>query len=102
MLIKQSVLLLIKERIFFLQNLMLSPGLEEAAQRILGRRTRVGRPMRIAGLPVSASGPAFATAVGLCLYAARPQDELWDFETPLAVSGRGRAARAVRWFRENW
>ncbi len=78
------------------------PGLEEAAQRILGRRTRVGRPMRIAGLPVSASGPAFATAVGLCLYAARPQDELWDFETPLAVSGRGRAARAVRWFRENW
>ena len=78
------------------------PGLEEAAQRILGRRTRVGRPMRVAGLPQNASGPAFATAVGLCLYAAGPQDELWDFETPLAVSGRGRAARAVRWFRENW
>ncbi len=78
------------------------PGLEEAAQRILGRRTRVGRPMRVAGLPQSVSGPAFAAAVGLCLYAARPQDELWDFETPLAISGRGRAARAVRWFRENW
>lgn len=77
-------------------------GLEEAAQRILGRRTRIGRPMRIAGLPQNASGPAFATAAGLAIHAARPQDELWDFETPLAVNGRGRIHRAVRWFQDNW
>ncbi len=78
------------------------PGLEEIAQRILGRRARIGRPLRLAGLPPSAAGPAFATAAGLAIYAARPQDEIWDFETPLAPSGRGRLARTVRWFRDNW
>jgi cell division protein FtsA len=78
------------------------PGLEEAAQRILGRRTRVGRPIRLAGLPQNAAGPAFAAAVGLGVYAVRPQDEMWDFEVPMAPSGRGRVARAVRWFKDNW
>ena len=78
------------------------PGLEESAQRILGRRARIGRPLRIAGLPPNAAGPAFATAVGLAIHAARPQDEMWDFQAPLAPSGRGRLARTVRWFRDNW
>lgn len=77
-------------------------GLEEAAQRVLGRRTRVGRPLRVAGLPQNASGPAFASAVGLAIHAARPQDEVWDFEVPLAPNGRGRIHRALRWFSENW
>jgi cell division protein FtsA len=78
------------------------PGLEESAQRILGRRVRVGRPLRIAGLPQNTSGPAFAAAVGLAVYAARPQDEMWDFEAPAVASGRGKLHRAVRWFRDNW
>jgi cell division protein FtsA len=78
------------------------PGLEEAAQRILGRRARVGRPLRMPGLPQNAAGPEFAAAVGLTVYAARPHDELWDFERPLAPSASGRMTRAVRWFRENW
>jgi cell division protein FtsA len=78
------------------------PGLEEAAQRILGRRTRIGRPMRMAGLPQNAAGPAFAAAVGLTVAVARPQDELWDFDAPFAPSGRNRVARAMRWFKDNW
>ena len=78
------------------------PGLEETAQRILGRRARIGRPLRVAGLPPNAAGPAFAAPVGLAIYAAQPQDEMWDFETPLAPNGRGRLARTVRWFRDNW
>lgn len=78
------------------------PGLEEEARRILGRRVRIGRPLRVAGLAQNVSGPAFAASVGLAVYAARPQDEAWDFETPLAPSGRGRLHRAMRWFRDNW
>ncbi|TVQ57924.1 MAG: cell division protein FtsA [Rhodobacteraceae bacterium] len=78
------------------------PGLEEAAQRVLGRRVRVGTPLRVAGLPSTVSGPAFAGAVGLAIHAALPQDEAWDFEVPLAPNGHGRIRRAVRWFRENW
>jgi cell division protein FtsA len=78
------------------------PGLEEAARRVLGRRARVGKPLRMAGLPQNASGPAFAAAIGLCVYAATPAREAWDYDAPLAPSGRGRVARAMRWFKENW
>ncbi len=77
-------------------------GVEEVAQRVLGRTVRIGRPLRIAGLPENASGPDFSAAVGLALYAARPQDELWDFEQVGGFSSRARVANAWRWFRDNW
>ena len=78
------------------------PGLEGLASRILGQQIRLGRPLRVQGLPQAATGPAFAAAVGLCLFAAYPQDEWWDFELP-APSTAGRSLRrAVRWFRDNW
>lgn len=78
------------------------PGLDGLASKILGQQVRLGRPMRVQGLPQAATGPAFASAVGLCLFAAHPQDEWWDFEIP-AESYPGRSLkRAVRWFRENW
>lgn len=78
------------------------PGIEEAAQRILGRQVRIGRPMRINGLPQMATGTNFATAVGLALYAARPQDELWDFEPAVSFAPRKRLSNAFRWFKDNW
>lgn len=77
-------------------------GIEETAQRILGRQVRIGRPMRIAGLPQAVSGPDCAAVVGLALHAARPQDEIWDFEPVAAFASRRRIAGAVRWFRDNW
>lgn len=77
-------------------------GIEEVAQRVLGRQVRIGRPLRIGGLPQAATGPAFAAAVGLALHAARPQDEIWDFEPVAGFSSRRRLAHAVRWFRDNW
>jgi cell division protein FtsA len=79
-----------------------TPGLDGLAARILGQRVRLGRPMRVPGLPQATTGPAFAAAVGLCLFAARPQDEWWDFET-LAPSYPARSLRrAARWLRQNW
>ena len=77
-------------------------GVEEVAQRVLGRAVRIGKPLRIAGLPEIATGPDFAAAVGLALYAARPQDELWDFDQVGGFSSRARVANAWRWFRDNW
>jgi cell division ATPase FtsA len=41
---------------------------------------RLGRPLRVQGLPQSACGPAFSACVGLALFAAHPQDEWWDFD----------------------
>ena len=77
-------------------------GVEEVAQRILGQQVRIGKPMRIAGLPQATTGPGFSNPVGLALYAARPQDELWDFEPVGGFSSRRRISQAMRWFRENW
>ncbi|WP_370323526.1 cell division protein FtsA [Salipiger bermudensis] len=78
------------------------PGLDGLASRILGSQVRLGRPMRVHGLPQAATGPGFASAVGLCLFAAHPQDELWDFEIPVDKYASGGLKRAVKWFRDNW
>ncbi|QDL90499.1 cell division protein FtsA [Paroceanicella profunda] len=77
------------------------PGMEDLASRILGRQVRIGRPLRIQGLPLPATAAPFSATVGLAAYAARPQDECWDFDLP-ARHGPLRLRRAMRWFRENW
>jgi len=78
------------------------PGLDGLAARILGQQVRLGRPLRVQGLPQSATGAAFAAAVGLALFAAHPQDEWWDFEIPSDRYPARSLKRAVRWFRDNW
>ncbi len=78
------------------------PGMEALASRILGRHTRIGKPLRVQGLPQAVAGPAFSAAVGLALHASHPQDECWDFEVPTDRLGTRRIRRAVRWFVQNW
>jgi len=78
------------------------PGLDGLANKILGQQVRIGRPLRVQGLPQAATGSAFSAAVGLSLFAAHPQDEWWDFEIPAEKYPARSFKRAVRWFRENW
>lgn len=78
------------------------PGLDGLATRILGRQVRLGRPLRVGGQPHETTGPEFSALVGLCLLAANPQDEWWDFEIPDERYPARSLKRAVRWFRENW
>ncbi len=78
------------------------PGLDILAPKILGQQVRVGRPLRVHGLPQAATGSAFASAVGLALFAAHPQDEWWDFETPAELGAPRSLRRAVKWFKDNW
>jgi cell division protein FtsA len=78
------------------------PGLDGLASRILGQRVRLGRPLRVQGLPQAATGPAFSAAVGLSLFAAHPQDEWWDFEIPAERHPARSLKRVVRWFKDNW
>ena len=78
------------------------PGLDGLAARILGQRVRLGRPLRVQGLPQAATGPAFGSAVGLCLFAAHPQDEWWDFEIPTERYPARSFKRAIKWFKDNW
>jgi cell division protein FtsA len=78
------------------------PGLDGLASRILGSRVRMGRPLRVQGLPQAATGPAFSSADGLCLFAAHPQDEWWDFDIPAERYPARSIKRAFRWFKDNW
>ena len=77
-------------------------GLPDLASRILGNQVRIGMPLRVRGLPQAASGAAFSSSVGCCLFAAHPQDEWWDFESPTDRRPQKTLTRAVRWIRENW
>lgn len=78
------------------------PGLDGLAPKILGNQVRIGRPLRVQGLPQAATGAAFASCVGLSLFAAHPQDEWWDFEMPIDRYPARSLKRAVKWFRDNW
>ncbi|NBR88582.1 MAG: cell division protein FtsA [Rhodobacteraceae bacterium] len=78
------------------------PGLDGLASKILGHQVRLGRPLRVNGLPQAATGPGFASAVGLCLFAANPQDEWWDFEIPVERYPARSLKRAMKWFKDNW
>ncbi len=78
------------------------PGLDRLAPKILGQQVRIGRPLRVQGLPQAATGAGFAASVGLCLFAAHPQDEWWDFELPSERYPARSLRRAVKWFKENW
>jgi cell division protein FtsA len=78
------------------------PGLDGLAPKILGQQVRIGRPLRVQGLPQAATGAPFASAVGLCLFAANPQDEWWDFEIPSERYPARSLKRAMKWFKDNW
>ncbi len=78
------------------------PGIEELAQKILGRQVRCGRPIRIQGLPQAATGPSFSAIVGLAMHTVHPEDECWDFDLPSEQMGNRSLKRAMRWFKDNW
>ncbi|WP_127110594.1 cell division protein FtsA [Pararhodobacter zhoushanensis] len=78
------------------------PGLDGMASRILGPQVRLGRPIRVPGLPQAATGPEYAAIVGLCQFAAHPQDEWWDFDIPAQRFAARPLKRAMKWFRDNW
>lgn len=78
------------------------PGLFEIASKVLSCSVRVGKPLRVQGLPHAANGPDFAAAVGLALHAGNPQDECWDFNVSFSQSGFRKINGVFRWFAENW
>ena len=78
------------------------PGLDAIAAKILGQQVRMGRPLRVQGLPQAATGAAFSSSVGLCLFAAHPQDEWWDFDIPAERYPSRSLKRAMKWFKDNW
>ena len=78
------------------------PGLFEIAGKILDSSVRIGKPLRVQGLPHAANGPEFAAVVGLALHAGHPQDECWDFQTSLSNPRFRKMNSLMKWFVQNW
>jgi cell division protein FtsA len=76
-------------------------GVRELAALILEKQVRMGRPIRISGLPESISGPAFSTCAGLLRYAADKgvPGERAHFIPEGPISRFGRLGQ---WLRENF
>jgi len=51
------------------------PGVRELGQIVLDKRIRLARPATLPGLAEATAGPAFATTIGLLLYAGRERYE---------------------------
>ena len=89
------------------QSIVLTGGcthlvaIEALARDILGPSVRLGRPIRLRGLPDAMSGPSHSSAVGLCLHAAQPQDEIWDFDLASNQHLRSSIGRTIEWIRKN-
>jgi cell division protein FtsA len=71
-------------------------GVRELAARVLDRQVRTGRPRPVRGLPETASGPAFATAIGLLAWGAGEGRPVLDI-----AAGPDRPAGLYRRF-VNW
>ena len=76
-------------------------GVKETAARILGKQVRLGRPIRLTGLPDAASGPAFSTVAGLLSYLVHgPADALLVDSHAESRKGTHQIGRIGRWFNE--
>jgi len=90
------------KRIVFTGGTSQLPGLYELAVDYFGSRVRIGRPMRVQGLPQALHAAQFSAIIGLAIEASYPQDEAWDFDMPFKAGPTERFKTAINWFKENW
>lgn len=76
-------------------------GLRDLAQHVLDKQVRLGRPIRLMGLPDAVSGPSFATTAGLLTYVSERSDEM-PAEIMAQVEPESLVERIKFWFKENW
>jgi cell division protein FtsA len=77
------------------------PGLRELAQKYLEKQVRLGRPIRLQGLPDAVSGPAFSATAGLLHYVTERFNEM-PAEIMATVEAGSLFQRLQVWLRENW
>lgn len=76
-------------------------GMKDLAEHVLDKKVRLGKPIKLTGLPDAVSGAPFSTVAGLLTYAAEHVDEM-----PAEIMAQMRPdsfiERAKLWFKENW
>lgn len=77
------------------------PGLRDLTQMVLDKQVRLGRPIRLGGLPDAVSGPAFSTTAGLLTYLVSHSHEM-PAEIMASVDSGSLYDRIKQWWKENW
>jgi cell division protein FtsA len=77
-------------------------GAPELAGMILDKQVRVARPRRIDSLPEAASGPSFATGVGLLRHAVTQTQETAFSALRPTDEPTGRWSKLGQWIRQNF
>ncbi len=77
-------------------------GVRELAALVLDKQVRMGRPLRLRGLPDSMSGPAFATSAGLIAYAVEHQPAIPVPTTIMKGESTGLGSRLGHWIHEHF
>jgi len=78
------------------------PGLLECAQKVFGYRVRIGRPLKLTGLPKEFSGPGFSTLAGLAHYATSSRQQTSELVMVQKMKKGSWVSRSTQWFTENW
>jgi len=76
-------------------------GIRDLSGHVLDKQVRLGKPIRLTGLPDAVSGPAFSTVAGLLTYASEHVEEM-PAEIMARVRPESLVDRAKLWLRENW
>jgi len=76
-------------------------GLRELSKLILDKQVRLGRPIRISGLPDAVSGPNFSTVSGMLSYFVSHNHEM-PTEVSSKVDSGSMWSRIKNWWKENW
>jgi cell division protein FtsA len=76
-------------------------GIRELGQHVLDKQVRLGKPIRLSGLPDAVSGPAFATTAGLLSYVFERSDEM-PADIIAQVEPGTLWERTKTWLRDNW
>jgi len=77
------------------------PAMRDLAAHVLDKQVRLGKPIRLSGLPDAASGPSFAVAAGLLTYVAARSAEMPADIMAQVVPGT-LWERIRLWWKENW
>ncbi len=76
-------------------------GMKDLAAHVMDKQVRLGKPIKLTGLPDAVSGASFSTVAGLLTYAAEHVDEM-PAEIMAQVRPDSILERAKLWFKENW
>lgn len=77
------------------------PGLKDLGQHVLDKQLRLGKPIRLSGLPDAVSGPAFTTVAGLLTYVSDHAHEM-PADIMAQVEPGTLWERTKLWLHENW